>query len=194
MLLLLHVISYITQLLRRKTPTIELDFVKIKIQISLKFLYLYILFPIVMYALGIHFGLYNETFVNDRSNKRKELFNSQNVYLRVWSLCISFTVDFFFIFACVLYVFFDVSLEVVVFYRWWWCGVMTFRTNLQGKGNVLKSPNDAMTDSLVTGDSEPTTPAPDSATTKPQRPFTLQVLSLVLSVSLLFCLLSFVAL
>ncbi|KAK9712450.1 Spectrin-binding region of Ca2+-Calmodulin [Popillia japonica] len=48
---------------------------------------------------------------------------------------------------------------------------------VKGKGNVLKSPNDAMTDSLVTGDSEPSSPAPDSATSKPQRPFTLQEIS-----------------
>ncbi|GJQ85734.1 hypothetical protein Trydic_g12140 [Trypoxylus dichotomus] len=48
---------------------------------------------------------------------------------------------------------------------------------VKGKGNVLKSPSDVMTDSLVAGESEPSTPAPDSATTKPQRPFTLQEIS-----------------
>lgn len=44
--------------------------------------------------------------------------------------------------------------------------------NFQGKGNVLKSPNDLMIDSLTGGEGVDQS---ETLISKPQRPFTLQV-------------------
>jgi hypothetical protein len=52
---------------------------------------------------------------------------------------------------------------------------VSFLTNFQGRGNLLKTPTDAESNSNSATGSESQSPSSESAPTKPQRPFTLQV-------------------